>query len=114
MVVLHGISHRIPVHIPFLYKLVDDGVHCISLHFEQSFQNIFPGEDLPILFTSGAEDPVGEKGKGVKAACDRYIKAGIEEVGIKLYEDCRHEILNEINRHEVYSDLLDWFEAHME
>ena len=24
------------------------------------------------------------------------------------------EILNEINRHEVYSDLLDWFEAHME
>lgn len=71
-------------------------------------------KDLPVLFVSGAEDPVGESGKGVKKAYDSYVKAGILDVGIKLYEKDRHEILNEIDRQEVYRDLLDWLEANID
>ena len=34
----------------------------------------------------------------------------MEEVTGKLYPLCRHEILNEINKEEVYQDVLSWIE----
>lgn len=67
---------------------------------------------LPIILMSGAEDPVGGMGKGVMKA-----KAGLEKAGlrpeIRLYEGGRHEILNETNRQEVYSDILSWLDRHI-
>jgi alpha-beta hydrolase superfamily lysophospholipase len=27
---------------------------------------------------------------------------------LKVYEGARHEILNELNRQEVYKDIIDW------
>lgn len=67
-------------------------------------------KDLPILIVSGAEDPVGNYGKGVEQAYKLYQDAGIEDLQMKLYEGDRHEILNELDREQVYQDLLDWFE----
>ena len=32
----------------------------------------------------------------------------MEKVKLKLYPLCRHEILNEINRQQVYEDILAW------
>ena len=32
---------------------------------------------------------------------------------MKLYENDRHEILNELDRQDVYEDILKWFEEHM-
>ena len=32
----------------------------------------------------------------------------MEDVTIKLYKDGRHEMLNEINNQEVYTDILKW------
>ena len=66
------------------------------------------------MFTSGAEDPVGDQGKGVTAVYDSYVKAGIENIDIKLYDGDRHEILNELDKSEVYADLLAWLEGNME
>ncbi len=63
---------------------------------------------LPVLFIAGAEDPVGPYGKGVEQARKAFQKAGMVRTGIKLYPDCRHEILNETNRQEVYEDVLAW------
>lgn len=70
-------------------------------------------ETLPVLITSGGNDPVGNFGKGVTAVYEQYKKLGLKDVTLKLYPDARHEILNEINKDEVYKDLLHWLEEHI-
>ncbi|MBQ6314152.1 MAG: alpha/beta fold hydrolase [Mogibacterium sp.] len=67
-------------------------------------------EGLPILFTSGAEDPVGAWGEGVRKAFMVYSENSPCEVSIKLYDGDRHEILNETDRDVVYKDMLDFLE----
>lgn len=66
---------------------------------------------LPILFVSGKEDPVGDFGKGVWRVYQQYKNLGIQDMNIKLYKDARHEILNEVERQQVYEDLHRWLEA---
>jgi len=68
---------------------------------------------LPIHLIAGAKDPVGDNTKGVVEVLNTFKKAGIEDVSYKFYEDSRHEILNEINRKEVFADLIDWIENHI-
>lgn len=68
-------------------------------------------KELPILFTAGKEDPVGAYGQGVQQAADAFRKAGMKQVSCKLYPLCRHEILNEINREDVYKDILAWIDS---
>lgn len=63
---------------------------------------------LPCFFIAGGDDPVGDYGNGVKAAAEMFEKSGMNQVKCKIYPLCRHEILNEINRTEVYSDVLEW------
>ena len=65
-------------------------------------------KNLPVFFVAGGDDPVGSYGAGVREAANRFIKNGMEHIDLKLYPLCRHEILNEINKEEVYGDLLDW------
>ncbi len=65
-------------------------------------------KDLPILIASGDKDPVGDFGKGTKKAYETYAKAGIIDITLKLYENDRHEILNETDRDIVYNDILAW------
>ena len=63
---------------------------------------------LPILLVSGSEDPVGEHSKGVKKVYKLLKKRGAN-VRMKLYEDNRHEILNESALFDtVCKDLIDW------
>ncbi len=62
-------------------------------------------KDLPIFLISGSEDPVGNYGKGVKQVYSDLKKSGAD-VTLKLYENCRHEILNDTCRNEVLSDVL--------
>lgn len=68
-------------------------------------------KDLPVFFVSGAEDPVGENGKGVMKVFQQYQNSGLKDVQIKLYPGDRHEILNETDRMEVYEDLYQWMNA---
>lgn len=63
-------------------------------------------KDLPVLFLSGEEDPVGNYGAGVKRAYEQFLKAGMRKTEMKLYPHFRHEILNEIGKEEVYEDVL--------
>ena len=64
----------------------------------------------PILIFSGCMDPVGGKGKGPKQVHQWLVKTG-HEAELKLYEGARHEMLNEINRTEVYHDVLLFINA---
>ena len=67
-------------------------------------------KDLPILFIAGGDDPVGNYGKGVLQSAEAFRKAGMQDVSCKIYPLGRHEILNEINREEVYRDVTSWLD----
>ncbi len=69
---------------------------------------------LPILFASGAEDPVGNWGEGVRKAYMVYTENTDCDVDIRLYIGDRHEILNETDRQEVYEDMRAFFEHCLE
>lgn len=60
---------------------------------------------VPILMISGEHDPVGNNGKGVRQVAAWLSDTG-HDVELKLYPEGRHEMLNEVNRKEVYSDIL--------
>ena len=66
-----------------------------------------------MFFVSGEDDPVGDYGRGVRAAYDTYLGAGITDIEFKLYPTDRHEILNELDREVVYEDIYGWLEKHL-
>lgn len=65
---------------------------------------------LPVLFIAGGEDPVGGYGKGVLQTVKAFEKVGMADISSKLYPLCRHEILNEINKDEVFRDISKWID----
>lgn len=67
-------------------------------------------KELPVHFIAGGDDPVGSYGKGVRKAAEAFRKAGMQKVSQRIYPLCRHEILNEINREEVYEDVAQWIQ----
>lgn len=71
-------------------------------------------KDLPVYFMSGDADPVGENGKGVLRAYRSFLNAGMKDVAVKLYHEGRHEMLNELNKAEVYKDILNWIESEID
>lgn len=72
----------------------------------------FP-KSLPLLVVSGEDDPVGAWGVGVRKVYDRFKDAGMKDVTLKLYPGMRHEILNEIGKEEVWSELKQWMEQRL-
>jgi len=72
------------------------------------FQNI--SGSLPILLVSGADDPVGNYGKGVldvEARLGRKNKL----VTCKLYDGARHEILNDFTYEITRDDIINFCDA---
>lgn len=67
-------------------------------------------KELPILMVSGDRDPVGDYGRGVKKVYENFLQAGLEQVELRLYPGGRHEMLNEINKEQVYEDILQFLE----
>ena len=68
-------------------------------------------KDLKILLTSGDRDPVGPTGKGIQNIADKLKATGHTDVTVNIYPECRHEILNELNKDEVMADILAWLKA---
>lgn len=65
-------------------------------------------KDIPILFVSGDCDPVGNNGEGVRKSYEIMKLIGSVDVSMKLFMGCRHEVLNELNKDEVYEYILNW------
>ena len=74
---------------------------------DETYLNKMP-KDLPILFVSGQDDPVGSFGKEVEESAQSVKKIGCKNVEVKLYPNDRHEILNETDKKQVYEDLHNW------
>ena len=91
----------------------------------QSFLDAFPRlanpreirkvrDDLPIYIFSGSDDPVGQRLEGVRVLIDRYRSAGFTSVAHDFYSGGRHEMLYEINRRDVITNLLVWMSGILE
>lgn len=65
-------------------------------------------KELPVMFIAGEEDPVGNHGEGVRKAQEDFVKNGMERTSLKLYGGCRHEILNEPIKQQIYDDIYAW------
>ncbi|MFW9902097.1 MAG: alpha/beta fold hydrolase [Candidatus Thorarchaeota archaeon] len=90
------------------------------LEFLHGFEKLYDAKneekmpkDLPIFVISGSLCPIGNKTKYVRGMIDRYRKYGMKDVTYKFYEDARHEIFNEINREEVFQDVINWLNSHL-
>ena len=80
-----------------------------GIRFIEQKQNLAKmNKDLPVLFIAGGDDPVGNYGKGVTRAAEEFRRAGMKHVACRLFPLGRHEILNEINRREVYDFTAKW------
>ena len=69
---------------------------------------------LPVLLISGATDPVTQQGQGTHLLAERYREAGLADVTAMIYEDARHELLNETCRDAVTQDVLGWLAGERE
>lgn len=63
---------------------------------------------LPVFFLAGADDPVGDYGRSVERVYKSFQELGMENVQMKLYPKDRHEILNEVDREDIYGDIYRW------
>lgn len=68
-------------------------------------------KDSPILLVAGADDPVGAYSKGINEVADKMKASGHTNVTVKLFPGCRHEVLNETNRQEVYEGIDEFLDA---
>ncbi|MCZ2258745.1 alpha/beta hydrolase [Sporosarcina sp. G11-34] len=96
--------------------------YCGFIPTTQFFSDLFDGlgmihkkkeikkirKTLPILLFSGLKDPVGDFGKAVWKVAKAYNRAGIEDVTVLLYDEGRHEILNDTEQEEATQKVLDW------
>ena len=64
---------------------------------------------VPILVLSGDMDPIGGYGKKSEKLFKTYQNQGLD-VSFKLYPGARHELLREINKEEVYQDILNFLD----
>ncbi|HEY5187174.1 MAG TPA: alpha/beta hydrolase [Actinomycetes bacterium] len=65
-------------------------------------------KDLPVYIAVGEHDPVNGALALVRALVDRYQRAGLSDVTLRIYPGARHEVFNETNRDEIVADLLTW------
>jgi alpha-beta hydrolase superfamily lysophospholipase len=65
-------------------------------------------KDLPLYLFAGARDPVGGQTKRIKDLVKQYQRAGLSHIETRFYPDGRHEMVNELNREEVWRDLVSW------
>ncbi len=65
----------------------------------------------PILFVSGENDPTGEYGVAIIRLVNDFIDLGMNNVQIKMYKEARHELFSEINRDEIFADIVAWFNS---
>lgn len=64
-------------------------------------------KELPIVLFSGDDDPVGGYGKSLQMLVRLYDQAGVKNVRLTLYPGARHELLNETNKQQVMTDILE-------
>ncbi|WP_066387479.1 alpha/beta fold hydrolase [Helicobacter himalayensis] len=99
---------------------------CNFIFTTQSFINLFGGlkcvygaaqppknPRFPVLIISGRDDACGDFGKGVEKLQVFLRKNGYQNTQLILYNDARHEILNDFCKKQVLQDILLWITKHL-
>lgn len=94
---------------------------CGFIFTTQSFINLFGGlkrvygalqppknPRFPVLIISGRDDACGDFGKGVEKLQVFLQERGYQNTQLILYNDARHEILNDFCKKKVLQDILLW------
>jgi putative nucleotidyltransferase with HDIG domain len=100
------------IHSPFCGIPLTNGFYRNFIHgfsFIASRRNL---KKIPagkhVLIIAGKSDPAGFFGKGPLKISKLLTKFAKADVTLNLYPHCRHEILNELNREDVYRDVREW------
>lgn len=73
------------------------------------FQNVI--HDVSIYFISGKFDHFGKEGKVAKQLFEKYKKAGVIDVDFRTFDSKKQDLLHEVNKSEVYENILAWLNA---
>jgi len=65
---------------------------------------------MPILFIAGSDDPIIISKQAWEESQTFLKEIGYTNVSGKLYPGGRHEMLNEVNKQEVYEDIIQWIQ----
>jgi len=65
----------------------------------------------PVLVIAGGQDPAAGMGEFARIAAAALGRADVV-ADLTVYEDDRHELLNELNRDEVTADIIGWLRGH--
>ncbi len=95
------------------YKYMNISIYNIfkamkELHNIKAYQCKNP--DLEILSITGEKDPVTKGEKGIADSISTLEKIGYKNIKSIVYTDMLHEVLNEVNKEDVYKDVLDFIE----
>lgn len=75
--------------------------------FKKNYQ--VNNSNLKIFLIAGSDDPVIQSKEKFNELKEFLSKIGYSNIKSKLYENMRHEILNETNNELVYEDVLNFF-----
>lgn len=81
--------------------------------YDQTYLEKMP-KNMPVLITAGEMDPVGNYGKWVRDVYNDFKEMEMENVSIKTYQGCRHELLNEVSKKIIYKDIFAWLKESTE
>ena len=90
------------------YGFYRDLMHGVRKVYTEGFLESVP-MNLPIYLFCGSEDPVIGMRSGFDKLTKKLKDLGFVDFEAKCYEGGRHESLNEINKDEVITDIVDWF-----
>jgi alpha-beta hydrolase superfamily lysophospholipase len=63
---------------------------------------------IPLFLLAGDSDPVTEHGTSAPTVAAQYEAAGHAAISVRIYPGARHELFHEINRDEVFRDVIGW------
>lgn len=70
-------------------------------------------KELSILIISGEADPVGNHGKGPAKTFKQLERAGLNDVSFISHAHMRHEVLFELDRDQVFTQVSSWLLNHI-
>jgi alpha-beta hydrolase superfamily lysophospholipase len=73
---------------------------------DRNFESV--RKDLPVNLVGGGKDPATDGGKAVHDLQKRMARMGFSRVTTRVYEETRHESLNELNRNIITEDFAAW------
>ena len=68
-------------------------------------------KDLPFNLVGGEQDPATDGGKAVEALAGRMRGMGFSSLVSTIYQETRHESLNELNRNVIMEDFVGWADS---